>query len=89
MVYFYKFATCVSQTIKATKNVFRIIFCIWMASFCVHVCTFKLHSMSTCRQHKHTYTCRHLVEAGNAIPNCENMTTPYAPICGMIEVDRK
>ncbi len=47
--------------------------CIWMAICSIHICTMKQHSMSTCRQNKHTQ--RHLVEAENAILNCENWYT--------------
>ncbi len=50
------------------KIVFRIVFCIWMTSSGLHICSLKQHSMSTCRQNKHRY----LVEAENAISNCEN-----------------
>ncbi len=33
MVYFCKYAECISQTAKAQKIVFHIVFCSWMSSF--------------------------------------------------------
>ncbi len=51
----------ISQTAKAKKIVFCIVFC---TSSIIHICTLKQHSMFTCRQNKHTQ--RHIVEAENA-----------------------
>ncbi len=48
-----------------------IVFCIWMTSSSINIYTLKHHSMSTCRENKHTQ--RHLVEAENAFSNCENL----------------
>ncbi len=49
---------------------FHIVFGILMTSSGIYICTLTQHSMSTCRQNKHTQ--RHLVEAANAIPNFDN-----------------
>ncbi len=57
MVYFFcKSAMCFPQTAKAKTVVFHIVFFIWMTSSGIHICTLKQHSMSTCRQNKHTQT---------------------------------
>ncbi len=61
---------CVTQSIYAKQIVFCIVFCIWMISSNIYIFTWKQHSMSTCRQNKHTQ--RHLVEAEDAISKCEN-----------------
>ncbi len=75
MVYFWKSADYVFQTAKAKKH------CILNSIFYLNeyfqntYCTLKQHSMSTCRHNKHTQ--RHLVEAENAISNCENLPQQY------------
>ncbi len=70
MVYFCKFALGIFQTAKAKTIVFHFVFCIWMISFCLDICTLKQHSMSSSMQNKHKE--RHLVETENAISNCKN-----------------
>ncbi len=55
---------CISNY-EGQKSVFCIVFCIWMTSSSIHICTLKQHSMSTCRQNNHR------VEVENAISNCE------------------
>ncbi len=41
MVYFCKFVEYFSQTAKAKMIVFHILFCIWMTSSGIHICTMK------------------------------------------------
>ncbi len=57
MVYFSKSEAYISQT----EIVIRIVFCICMTSYSIHICKLTQHSMSTCRQNKHRW--RNLVEA--------------------------
>ncbi len=65
MVYFCKSAECVSHTAKAETIVFRILFFYLNGQIRHTYWHIEQHSMSTCRQNKHTQ--RHLVEAENAI----------------------
>ncbi len=87
MVYFSKSAECVFQTAKPRENVFHILFCIWMIKSGIYIWILKQHSMSTCRQNKHTQ--RQLVESENAVSNCEKylICTIYtlAQSCSSVE----
>ncbi len=56
MVYFCRYAECVSQTVKAKIIVFHIVFCIWITSSSIHIYTLNQHIMSTNSQNKNTCT---------------------------------
>ncbi len=86
MVYFCKSVECFSNC-QGQKMYFEIVFCIWMTSFVIHICTLKQHTMSTCSQNKHPQ--RHLVEDENAVSNWEKLMEPSVDLAvfeNMIEV---